>query len=85
MKEMEHVSIDKLEEWLRGKGPSKIEYCRGPSMSLYTARVSTYPTSNQVEARRVGNVVWKAYQRGKCHIFQVRHGHQDFGYVAIRA
>lgn len=54
-------------------------------MSLYTARVTTYPTSNQVEARRIGNAIWKAYQRGKCYLFQIRYGHQDFGYIAIRA
>jgi len=79
-----HENLYKIENWLHGYGPRKIEYARGRNFEVAIAKATSYPSSDQTGIRKAAKLVHDAYKKGKCVLVQVRYGYDDYGYIAVR-
>ena len=81
---MSNITVREIHTWLaNARAGEAITYFRG---SLALAREEGGEMPGEANTRHlieVADYLWKAAQHGRVHLVQIRHGHEDYTYVAV--
>lgn len=80
------LTAEEMLQWLgSARTGERVEYFRGDYLN---DAISFYPWRSVEErdiARRLMAQARECAERGRCHLFQKRHGPGDYSYIAVRA
>ena len=78
------ISDAEVRQWLQGAEPGQaLQYFRGFLARAVDGRHQLLRDAERQEVARVADRLWRAAHHKRVHLVQLRHGPEDFTYIAI--